>query len=83
MDILVGTNDLESGGIYYKPKTYIQHEDYGRIISRYANDIAVIRLEQSIEFNEKIQPIEYSVEEVPPGSVVTLTGWGRLHVSFR
>lgn len=79
MEILIGTNDLKSGGTYYKIKQYIAHERHNR--PRFAYDIAVIEVSKTIKFNEKVQPIEYSREEISPGSVSQLTGWGRLSTS--
>lgn len=45
---------------------------------RFANDIALIKVNESIEFNNYAQPIEYTNVAVPDESVVELTGWGRL-----
>lgn len=77
-NILVGTNDLNSGGTYYKPEAYVKHESFNR--PAFANDVAVIRVNGSIEFNDRVQPIEYSPDEVPNDADVQLTGWGRLRV---
>ncbi|XP_055321372.1 chymotrypsin-1-like [Sitodiplosis mosellana] len=76
MAIYVGSNDLNSGGTYYKVEKYITHERYNQ--PGFANDIAVIRVQRSITFSDKIQAIEYSPEEVPDEAVLQLTGWGRL-----
>jgi len=76
LEVFVGSNDLRSGGTYYKVEKYITHEKYNQ--PSFANDIAVIRVQGSITFNDKVQPIEYSSEEVPDGAVLQLTGWGRL-----
>lgn len=79
MEILVGTNDLKSGGTYYKIKQYIAHENHDR--PRFAYDIAVIEVSKTIEFNKKVQPIEYSREEIPHGAISSLSGWGRTSTS--
>lgn len=76
LEILVGTNDLKNGGTYYKVERYVTHEEY----RRFANDIAVIRVQGKIEFNSRVQAIELSSDEVPDGEEVTLTGWGDLSV---
>lgn len=73
---MVGTNDLKTGGKFYKIEKYIAHEDHGDFVSTYYNDIAVLRVQESIEFNDKVQPIEYSPEQVAPDSLLTITGWG-------
>lgn len=78
MQILVGTNDLGKGGKYYKVEKLIAHENYNN--PSFAYDIAVIRIQGKIEFNERVQPIEYSPDEVPDEADVQLTGWGRLQV---
>lgn len=79
LQVLVGTNDLAKGGRYYKVANFTTHEHYDD--PRFAYDIAVIKLQEKIEFNEKVQPIELQREEVPDGVEVQLTGWGRLRVS--
>lgn len=79
MEVLVGTNDLRSGGTYYKVEAIYVHPQFNKPM--YANDIAVLRVRDSIEMNEKVQPIELESEEVPDGSTLQLTGWGSLKVS--
>lgn len=37
-------------------------------------------MDGEIEFNENVQPIELSPDDVPEGSVAQLTGWGYLDV---
>lgn len=81
IEILVGTNDLTSGGKYYKVAKLTAHESYNN--PRLAYDIAVIELQDKIEFNEKVQPIELSKGEVPDGARVQLTGWGLLNVCIQ
>lgn len=78
LEVLVGTNDLNSGGTYYRVQKFYTHEGYNR--PRFANDVAVIRVEGTIEFNDRIKPIEPSTETVNDGDTLTLTGWGRLRV---
>lgn len=74
MSILVGTNDLQSGGDEYDVEKYMAHEKHDNPL--YANDIAVIKIKGSIEFNKKVQPIKLLSEEVPDGALLQLTGWG-------
>lgn len=80
IEIMVGSQNLNEPGTYYKTEKYIKHEKHNQPI--YANDIAVLRVEGSIEFNDKVKPIELSSEEVPDGSDLQLTGWGRLSVNI-
>lgn len=77
--ILVGTNDLKSGGQRYGVEKFIRHESYNT--PKFANDIAVFRVKGSIEFNEKVQPIELLKDEVPDDAPLMLTGWGAMRVS--
>jgi len=76
LTVLVGTNDLQNGGTYYKVEKYFSHEKYNR--PRFANDVAVIQVKGTIEFNDRVQPIEPSPDQVNDGDELTLTGWGRL-----
>jgi len=78
VQILVGTNDLKSGGVRYTPKKYIIHENYGK--PNFANDIGLIQVDK-IEFNEKVQPIKYSSKFVEGGTELFATGWGRVSTS--
>lgn len=51
-----------------------------RLPNRFSNDIAVIEMRKNIEFNDRVQPIEYSPEEIPDGEEVQFTGWGLISV---
>lgn len=77
--ILVGTNDLKSGGVRYTPEKFIMHEKYNR--PPLANDVGLIRV-KSIELNENVQPIKYTSNFVEGGLDLQTTGWGRLTVSI-
>lgn len=80
LEILVGTNDLSNGGTYYKVERYVTHEEY----RWFANDIAVIRVQGKIEFNNHVQPISISpaFNDIKDGDELILTGWGNLKVKF-
>lgn len=75
---MVGTNDLTNGGKYYQVEKLTAHKSFNSPL--YAYDIAVIKLQEKIEFSEKVQPIELSNEDVPDRAQVQLTGWGLLRV---
>lgn len=79
MKILVGTNDLNSGGRRYKVKKLLKHEQYNQ--PAFAFDIALVGIYGPIEFNEKVQPIKYSNKFVKAGTHLQTTGWGKLNVS--
>lgn len=80
IEILVGTNDLNSGGQRYKVQKVIQHERYNQ--PSFANDIGLVRIDGRIKFNEKVQPIKYSNKFVDGGAELQTTGWGRLNASI-
>lgn len=65
---LVGTNDLTEGGDRYQAEKLIKHSGFD--IPSLANDIGLIRVEETIEFNRFALPIEYSAEEIQPGSIL-------------
>lgn len=79
-NISVGTTDLDSDATIYGIKEYIPHERYDR--TDLGNDIALVRIGGSIEFNAKVQPIKYSSNIVQPGENVQVSGWGLLSVSL-
>lgn len=76
LDILVGTNDVKNGGTYYRVDEFYTHEDFNHPM--YANDIAVIRINRTFEFNDRVRPIAPAFNEANDGEEVTLTGWGNL-----
>lgn len=79
VEILVGTNSLREGGQYYNIEKFIMHEKYNQ--PQFANDIALIKLKEPIEFNDRVKPIELGKDEVEDGAELKLTGWGRIRVS--
>lgn len=77
--MIVGTNDLETGGIQYNAEQLIMHEKYNQPLA--SNDIGLIKINGTIKFDEKIQPIKYSSEMVDgEARNLQITGWGRLNV---
>lgn len=77
---MVGTNQWKLPGKTYRASDIIVHDQYVRHMLGDKNDIALIRVEKRIEFNEKVQPIKYSAEVIPSGMTLLTTGWGRLSV---
>lgn len=67
MEILVGTTSLRSGGKYYRAEVFKVHEDYGKGGIKRLGDIAVLRVAEKIDFNDKVQPIKLNPDEVPGG----------------
>lgn len=69
---------MSGDGTTYSIERSIIHENYDNPL--YANDIALLLVDGTIEFNKNVQPIELSSDDVPEGSVAQLTGWGYLDV---
>lgn len=65
MEILVGTNNLKSGGKYYQAEYLKMHEEYN--FAARSGDIGVIRIMGKFKFDAKVQPIALSSEDVPDG----------------
>lgn len=78
--IVVGINDLWSNGTRYKVQEVHSHDDYND--PRWANDIAVVEIDGTIEFNDKVQPIKYSNQFVEKDTKVQTIGWRRFGVIF-
>uniref|UniRef100_A0A1B0G8X1 Peptidase S1 domain-containing protein n=1 Tax=Glossina morsitans morsitans TaxID=37546 RepID=A0A1B0G8X1_GLOMM len=81
---VVGGTDAEDG--QFKYQISLQHfngvhtcgvvnENYGNFV----HDLALLELEEPLEFCDKIQPIELATEEVPSGGDIIVSGWGRLY----
>lgn len=82
-EMLMGTNQWNSGGQRYKIESIYVHRNYGRAgLAANAGDIALIHTEIPIEFNAKVQPIKYSRKEVPVNADLQVFGWGRTSVSM-
>lgn len=52
----------------------IPHEGYGNLL----NDIALMKLNRPLEFNDAIRPIELLTEEIPDNGEVVISGWGKV-----
>lgn len=75
--MLVGTNDLKKGGTYYQSKKIFSHSRHNN--PYFANDIALISIDGSIQFNDKVKAIDYSSEYVPENTTLQLS---KYFVSF-
>nr|CAD7438597.1 unnamed protein product [Timema bartmani] len=75
----VGSTNWSNGGVEHTVREIIDHEDYHFP----AHDIALMEVDKTFQFNSKVQPIEiYPDVDVPDGSKVTVTGWGRTDTSI-
>lgn len=74
MSIVVGTNDLASNeGVRYKAESFLKHPEYVELNN---SDIAIIKLTETIKFNDRVSPVVLETEYVNAGVRVLLTGWG-------
>lgn len=62
---MVGSTILGQG-TYYKAEQFIAHERYDT--RKFAYDIALIRVQGSIQLNSNVQPIAYSKTDISPGT---------------
>ncbi|KAL7288898.1 hypothetical protein TKK_0016868 [Trichogramma kaykai] len=79
--VVAGTNLLNGGNeIVYKSEYIVWHKKFDMF--RLVNDVALIRVDKTIEFGEKIQPISLPREDfVKINYPVVLTGWGRIKLN--
>lgn len=63
---------MKSGGITRKVIDSFYHENYGN----FENDIALMRLEEPLEFSDSIQAISIEKVELDANTNVTISGWG-------
>ncbi|XP_055850507.1 chymotrypsin-1-like [Episyrphus balteatus] len=76
--ILTGTQDLKDNttSAYYYPDKIVMHCNYNS--PAYANDIALIRLNDSINFNDVTSKVDYDYAVMKADDELILTGWGTL-----
>lgn len=79
MTVVVGTNSLTRGGTGYHVEQLIPHTGYASFAG-IVNDIALVRVTRDIVFNDRVQPIELPTQDMPAGTQLTLSGWGKLSV---
>jgi chymotrypsin-like protease len=73
--VIYGTNDLEDTDASFSlTKNYFIHDGFDSSALR--SNIALVRLNESLTFNDKVQAIALSDEELGAGVEVTVSGWG-------
>uniref|UniRef100_A0A1I8P6L5 Peptidase S1 domain-containing protein n=1 Tax=Stomoxys calcitrans TaxID=35570 RepID=A0A1I8P6L5_STOCA len=72
--VRVGSVQYMTGGKLLQLKRIIVHKKYGNFL----NDLALLELEQPLQWTDNIKPIEMADTEVPSGEDVIVSGWGRL-----
>ncbi|XP_030383738.1 chymotrypsin-1-like [Scaptodrosophila lebanonensis] len=78
--VVVGTNNYTAPGQILYPEFSLVHCRYD-LPYMYHNDIALVRLNDSIVFNERVQVVPLSDKNPPVGATVTLTGWGTQYLN--
>ncbi len=58
----------------YFPQRFLLHEEYNE--ATLDNDIALIELNETIEYNEEIAPVCLPTDQPSVGAICTTTGWG-------
>lgn len=70
-EILVGTNDLTTGGTYYGIEAFVSHPEYNK--PRFAYDVGLILVSGNIAFSDRTQAIELSADAVPHDTTLKLS----------
>ncbi|XP_015126443.1 chymotrypsin-1-like [Diachasma alloeum] len=76
MRVLIGSNNARQWfPKTHKVKSLHPHKKY-RQVEPYRYDIAIVTLEEPIEFNDRQKPIALPEKDVSIGDEVTVSGWG-------
>lgn len=67
---MAGTNKVNEGGQKYDVEKFVIHG------AQKINDIALIKVANSIVFNDLVKPITHAKVSPPDGALLTVTGWG-------
>ncbi|XP_017047442.1 trypsin beta-like [Drosophila ficusphila] len=76
--VRVGSSLKSSDGTLIQVEAIISHEEYKNVTN--GKDIAVMRLSESLEFSNKVQPIPLAEKNPLPGSLAMASGWGAMAV---
>ncbi|KAK4873160.1 hypothetical protein RN001_015189 [Aquatica leii] len=72
--IVVGSNKLSEGGVWYGISHFIIHQKWNP--ARATDDIALLKMTEPIEFTTHVQPISIDDTFTPSGVECVLSGWG-------
>lgn len=75
--VVVGTVNAELNNTIYAIESYQVHPDFEEDHYFYQHNVALIKTNVSIEFNEQIQPVELYTGEVNEDVAVQINGWVR------
>ncbi|XP_017067961.2 trypsin-3-like isoform X2 [Drosophila eugracilis] len=73
--VILGAHNKSNGQIY-KVNKEIHHPDYRDVNDNSVNDIALLELNETIVFNEKIKPACLATSPVSDHETLTVCGWG-------
>ncbi|XP_054728559.1 serine protease SP24D-like [Anastrepha obliqua] len=74
LTILAGTTNRTADRVIKDVVKVIPHPN---ITANFDNDIALLKLNASLQLSDLIQPITLAALEAPVGSQITISGWGR------
>ncbi|XP_043063886.1 trypsin beta-like [Drosophila ficusphila] len=77
--VRVGSSLTSSNGTLIKVKAIKSHEKFKH--TTFTNDIAVMRLSESLEFSSKVQPIPLAERNPTAGTFAMTSGWGAVSVT--
>ncbi|XP_022130541.2 chymotrypsin-2-like [Pieris rapae] len=77
--VVVGTNDVTAPGTSFPVETIHKHPNY---IS-YKHDIALVKVNGTIKFNDKIQPVQLPERNTKPEVTMLYSGWKGPSDSYR
>lgn len=75
--VVVGTQNRDKNGTVYQIESFQTHPDFIDEHFFYKNNVALLRTNESIQFNNQTQPIELYTEEVNEFIDVQINGWVR------
>lgn len=71
----MGTTNLWHSDTRFEVAEVKRHPNYNK--PRMTNDIAIVQIDGSFKFDDKIQPIKLSNQRVKEGTAAHTVGWGR------
>uniref|UniRef100_A0A182K9Z7 Peptidase S1 domain-containing protein n=1 Tax=Anopheles christyi TaxID=43041 RepID=A0A182K9Z7_9DIPT len=81
VQLFVGSADRLTGGRNVTAERFVIHPGFNS--QTYANDVALVRLAESLAFtgNQQLQPIQLATEFFETATNATVSGWGRFAIS--
>lgn len=78
MFVIVGVIGRDAKGTVYDVQGVTPHPEFN--ISKFDNDISLLRTKQKMVFTDFVQPIALPTQSIPKGVRVVVTGWGQTSV---